>query len=338
MKRHIWLLMLISALVLLCATSSLAQFPGQKYGSTYSVGNGSAWMQMYQGWYRGSLAWYICTDTNNISYAASHHITLAPKLTSFINHGAWVMYVVTNFSQGPVFAAAPSTGMPYSGIWRIYFITWLPTAIPRVITSDLALPLGSEATTTASDIVLDAPIVAEGPLGGPWKPAPPGCYRIAQAQDYNVFTKKVKLPAWNVFVDDPITHAVSVQSCLITDTENTTLRTLLQCNLAPALVNAPDADTQRFWVRRWDDPASPPPPCQLPVIEDGPIPVLTPWRNWNYGYSPVMRFVVLTWATAPYSLKVNNDITLQMLWGPGKPLQTYSSGSHINAPVIPTQI
>ncbi len=174
MKRYIAPIALSVVLVLLCASASLAIFPGKVYGTnpfpgvSYGfnnrVGDGLVWVGLQRGWVLGVPAWYACFATNNIRMAQTQRVTLvpyygsladgillieaqsltlAPKLTSAIGAGAQPMYIVTNFNNnGPVFSTSPLTVTPYTGLWEVVYITWNPGVTPWVITNTAA-PVGA---------------------------------------------------------------------------------------------------------------------------------------------------------------------------------------------------
>ena len=323
MKRYSLLLLVVSAIVFALATS-----PAQ---AVFPVRDGTVTLPMYQGWYSGYPAWYLATDTNDIRWAMTQHLTLARKLSSaFFGAGAAAMFYVTNpvMSQGPVFETMPGNAL-YSGIWRVRAVTWNPgyTRVPLTsIGQILALQAGGQLTWVDTFTRVDYPIVAVGPLGGSWlaKPWPP-FYRIPQGITHNPYAKTITLPYWNVFCDDPITRRVSTQRVIIPDAGDAALASALGANLAPQLMNYPFADTQRMWVMR-----TPKPPSQLPVIEDCPSSLS--WMNRNANYSPVMRYTWLGRNIPPWVV-VNNDTFLQMLIGSGG-LVVFHETQRINAPVI----
>ncbi len=323
MKRFKLLLVAASLCAFaLAASPAVAVFP---------VPDGSMALRMYQGWYDGNPAWYLATDTNDIRWASTQGLTLARKLTSAgVGTGAAWAYVVTNpaLNQGPVFETMPGLAA-YSGIWRVRAVTWNAgyARVPLTSATDiLARQVGGELTVADAFTRVDYPIVALGPLGGPWlaKPYPP-FYRIPQGITHNPYAKTITLPYWNVFCDDPTTRRVSVRRVIIPDAQDATLSALLGANLAPGLATFPFTDTQRFW-----DMIAPKPPSQLPVIEDCPSSLS--WYNRNANYSPVMRYTTLNRNIPPYAV-INNGTLLQVLIGNGG-LVVVSETLRINAPVV----
>lgn|GEM_PF-828489 len=341
MKRYVGMLVLSVTLILLLASASMAIFPGRIYGTnpfpgiSYGfnnrVGDGLVWVQLERGWVLGVEAWYACFATNNIRMAQTQtytlapycgylvnrnansvqsqpqsqpqSLTLAPKLTSAIGAGAQPMYVVTNFNNhGPVFSTSPLTVAPYTGLWEVVYITWLPGVTPWVITNTAAppgappgLPLpdvqaifssqapGTPANPFAVATVLDCPIFAVGPISNPWfKPTscPPNpIYRIPQGVylDYN--KKRLLIPFWNVYCQDDITHAVSVRTVIIPDASDPTIAALVGANFAPTLASVPIPDRSNMFVFNWQQDINPDPEViqllkvlanQYPLVDDCP--------------------------------------------------------------------
>lgn len=316
----------------------------------YPVPDMVASFQMQQGWYNGQLVWFICTDTNDINFAQSYDLTLAPKLSSAIGSGAADVYIVRNpaSTQGPIFTAVPGA-LPYSGIWQVTYVDWQP-GFPKVsITSEaqiVALVGSGAVTVTPTSAVVDCPIMAVGPLGGPWYPAPAGRYRIPQAfvrWNYT-YTKEICLPAYCVFCQDPITRRVTRTDVIVPDAETTALADLLRANYAPGLASIPFSDTMRFWVI-----LNSPQNCQLPVIEacptnlalnnfvnadSAPISRGCGGRlNTNYVYSPVQRLTLLNRVSVGQSAVINNPPYIEDLLLNGA-LSVDSESDHINAPVV----
>ncbi len=176
MMRYSVRIALIAALIGICAGACLA-------GSSIPIpaASGSAPFQMQQGWWNGYEVWYISTDTSNVSWAGQYRLTLAPLLGSVTAPKMWVV-LNPPATQGPIFQAVPGIAA-YAGVVDVVTITWNPgyVKIPIISASQIATLIG-ESVLRAVDtrIVVDNPIVAVGPLGGPWLPQPPGAYRIRQ--------------------------------------------------------------------------------------------------------------------------------------------------------------
>ena len=324
MKRHNLILIGITLLLVLAsASASLAVFPIPDDCKTF---------KMFQGWFDGNLAWYICTDTNNIRQAQTQNITLAFELESAYKKTAPV-YIVTNPTATPVpiFSTRPGDRC-YSGIWTVYFVTWVKLYAREPLTSEkqilwLAKKGDLKICPSNPHLVVDYPIVALGRLGGPWlqKPDPP-FYRIPQGITHDPYNKTITLPIFNVFCDNRVSRLPKIAQVVITDVGDPGLAFDLKANLAPGLFAIPSKDTQRFWVI-----GSPKPPSQLPVIED--CPDFLTWRNSNRYYSPVMKFIKLFRKGVEPSTVVNNDTYLLTLINNGlfKPNWWIT---RINAPVV----
>lgn len=330
MKRCSLPVVFCVALLILTSAASLAVFPAP---------DGCVDVYVKQGWYNDDVAWYFCSATNNIRWAQTENITLVPKLSSFAGNAARAIIFVTNFNQGPIFSQRPGIAN-YSALWEVVFITWKPGVCKRPITNNqfagpgnpYGIPQGDVTISGETGIILDCPILALSRISGPFlqKPDPP-YYRIPQALGVDPYLKWIKLPFWKVFCDDPITKAVHTERMLITDAVNPAVVAQLKTNLAPRLALGPDADTQRFW-----EIIPPGPPAQLPVIEDCPSDCS--WRNWNYGYSPVMRYLQLQRDLTPpdnipIETMVNNDTFLLSLLGSGR-LDQVANRARINAHVL----
>ena len=359
MKRYLLLLSVLTILAL-AMEPALAVFPKPDAVPKY---NGTKTFKLNQGWFDDTVTWFIYTDTNNIRWASTPYLaispkllTLCPKLTSALEEwpysdpdlAAREMIVVLNYNQGPVFSTRPTTPgadppdyPDYSGLWQITYITWLPTATKRPITNTddasvgnpTGVPDATEVTEVESGIVVNCPIMAIGALGGPWYPAPLGRYRIKQAKSYSAYGKTITLPYYLVYADNPITWRVSLVAVIITDSSDATQAALLGANEAPGLLHMPPDDTQAFWYQN-----DPKPPFQYPVIEDAPT--AFSWRNTNYGYSPIMDYIVLDRDyTPPDDMArwtiVTNDRYLQLLITGGRLDIVSGPRVVINAPVVP---
>lgn len=320
-------------------------FPSIHYGLYASIGQGTATVQMYQGWYQGQVVWYIARDTNLIRPIQQSRVetdildTLCtcpkitsvapypiPKLTSALEGGAPLVYFVTNYQQGPIFTTVP--GNPdYSGLWRVVYITWRPGAVRRAICSASELPSGAEATFDLTNIVVDDPIMAVGRLGGPWNPAPAGTYRIPQALGYDVYAKTIDLPTWATFARDPVKRTILQTEVLVTDVSDPVLAELLRANYAPGLLAVPASDTQRLWVFDWtQDPA--PPPGQLPVMEH----VIRNVNGLNVEreYSPVMQLNLLRRVGIPPKVFNNPELIENCLPPNGSALEVVNADHRLN--------
>ncbi|MCE5322916.1 hypothetical protein LLG46_06335 [bacterium] len=326
MVRYSLLFVMVAVLIVMSTGASLAVFPKP---------DGYMDVEMQRGWYNNQLAWFVPCETNSISFAWSYDLDLSKKLSSLIGNANAYMYIFTNSSQNPVFSAAP--GGTYSGIWQIVYVEWITT--PWVVmnsddydenTNPHGMPLdGVQADLTPSDTVIDAPIVATGPLGGKWV-STGSKYRIKQAQvlpNY-AYTKIIMLPYWYTYAQDDFTGYVSQVLVFITDAASSTVANLVGANVAPLLAAADVANTQNFWSV---NPLKP--PYQYPVISEAPVYDDVNWFNTNDDYSPVNIYQAVVRGTLPYSATVTTDDYLVYLLGTGG-LVTSGSASNINAHVL----
>jgi hypothetical protein len=313
---------------------------------------------MQQGWYGDGLAWFIRTDTSNVKTSFDEYanytiywqgLTFAPKLAHAADDVALV-YVILNHQQGLVFSAAPGDS-DYSGVWRVIFVVYHPDVTPWTVkntdpydpdTNPNGLPPVEDADFYSTDpeerpLVVKYPIVALGQLGGPWESAPDGGYRIPQAKiDYNyTYTKKVWLPFWYVYCQDPVTKYVSLRRVIVPDVydpesvpDSEKLAPKIGANIAPGLAAMPDDAEQGFFYMN-----NPKPMNQYPVVEECPNAWYFPWRNSNFEYSPVMVYTVFD-RLIPGSAVITNPRTIGLLMDNGK-LVIARDDQIINAPVIP---
>lgn len=284
--------------------------------------------QMRQGWEDGELVWYICTDASDQQIACQEEflhivqanqrqnavslcfntINFAPRLTALAGQLAPV-YIITGQPQ-PVFTAVP--GDPsYSGLWQAVYVTFKPGAQRHCvnnaqpydpINNPTGLPTMADATFSVTNragnpIILKCPIMAVGPLAGPWHPEPgnTSIYRIPQGRvcaDYT-YTKVVWLPFWNIYCQDPITKRVCVRQIVIPDACDPPglpfedqLVPKLGANDAPGLCLL--TDMQKFY---WQ--VGPQPVNQYPIVQACPSESTCPCLNFNYQYTPVQKVVVL---------------------------------------------
>ncbi len=254
-----------------------------------------------------------------------------PKLASALRGGAPVVYLVTNFQQGPIFTTRPGNS-DYSGLWHVVFLTWVPGSIPRPIIDANDLP--AEVTQEDSEVVVNWPTMAIGPLGGPWPLAPAGGYRIGQVQDYDLYSKIIKLPAWATFSRDPIHRTIVQVETLITDVSDPTLAEIIQANYAPALDDVPASDTQKIWIFDWTQlPAQP--PAQLPVMQHIPTPPLNSISGYEYNtnrdYSPTMQIELLRRIGLPPRVYNNPEFIESQL---GTNLEVIEDSYRLNALIV----
>lgn len=326
MKRYRTLIIAITLLII-AANFGFAAFPKP---------DGYAQIKMQQGWHGGQLAWYFETYTNDIDFASGYNLLLSPLLDSTIGEEAGTadMYIVRNpiQTQGPIFSAVPGE-VSYSGLWQVTYIDWNAgyTKVPiKSLIQIAALEIAGEITLTKLDVVIDAPIVATGPLGGPWNPATSGRYRIKQALVLPNYaqTKIIQLPAFIVNCQNPVTQKVSFGYILITDAYDTTTATLLGANYAPALGDVDQANQVNFDVFNWAQASMPVPLSQLPVLNICPFEN----NNINKNYSPIAAFDVANRTGLPINTVVNNYDLFEQYKTAGLITNNYSFV--VNAPVV----
>ncbi len=368
MKRYrILLLALVSLLGIACANCCSA-LDGLSDVYTFPRVNRSNLDQfelfrMQQGYFQNDLVWFVTTDTDDLKTAFDSYknasiyycgITYAPKLINAVGSVA-TMYIVLNNQQGPVFTDVPG-GATYSGLWQVIFVQFKPGVSKHTIkntdpydpiTNPTGLPSPADADyfTTAvngTPIILKAPIVAVGPLGGPWYPAPAGQYRIAQAKaDYDyAYRKDIWLPYWRVYCTDQVSKRVMVRRVIIPDVLDPVtvpveyqLAAKIGANKAPGLALIPQTAESTFYFLTGIGPVN-----QYPVIDACPSDPYQACRNANTNYSPVMKEVALGRYNVPTSSVFNNVSVIQNMLSkpPLSPhLFIYGDTQVINAPVIP---
>ena len=324
--------------MVLFVSAVLAAVVAGPSAAVYPVPDGAVNLQMNQGWFDDVVAWFIATDTNDISIAASSGMTLAPKLSNTLppNSTAQPVYWPTNaFPPRVVFSTAPGE-IEYSGIWQVFFVTWKPgfgrpitNAQPASMMNPTGLPDASEADTVETNTVVDLPIVALHRLAGPFLPKPPPFYRIPQAIHHDPRGRRITLPTWDTYTFDPISRRVSVRPVIITDVRDQGLADELGANLAPGLLNAPDPGTPNMYV--YDDPK---PITQLPVYPDSPNGRGV--RNTNFEYDPLRRLIVVDRQDLPQSTTIQTEIVQLQLQGLGV-IQIRADFQRMNAPMLPLQ-
>lgn len=329
MKRYSVLLIAL-ALVLITASASFAVFPKP---------DGSATFKMQQGWAGAGLpVWYICTDTSDVNFASSQHLTLAPKLANgFYGAGVAAMFIVKNpiESQGPVFETIPGQNL-YSGIWRVRLVTWLNLSARVPLTSIgqiLNLKNQGKLKYDETEVRIDYPIVAVGSLGCPGNTSPTR-FTIAQALSFNTLTKTVTLPTFKVYCQNPSTQAITVGKVIIPDVGNPTLARLIGANIAPALNFYPAGGKSIIDLFNWQQPyltsVLPIPPTQYLVRSACPTSLSV--SNFNYNYSPVATFDIFNRNTLPLGTVINNFKLFEKYRSSN--LVTLAASLNVNAPAV----
>lgn len=331
--------------------------------------------QMKQGWVDGELVWYICTDASDQQIACQQQfplrtlvaqkansvycydtINFAPRLTQAAGQVA-LLYVVTGQPQ-PVFTAVPGDAT-YSGVWQIVYVTFKP-GVPRYcvnnadpydpVSNPNGLPSAADAVFTATNkagnpIVVKYPIMAVGPLGGPWQPAPGNTdiYRIPQgvACACYAYDKVIYLPFWNIYCQDPITKRVCVRQIVIPDACDPPglpiedqLVPKLGANDAPGLCDIDEAATQNFYWQLGPQPIS-----QYPIVQECPSAYVCPCYNYNYDYTPIEKVVVFQRNVPPMaqSAVITNEPVLLSFLADGC-LSEVRSSQIIDGTIIPARV
>lgn len=334
MKRYSLLLAVSVLLVLVSPGASLAVFPQP---------DDSVVLPVNQGWFNGIQAWYISTDTTDISLAGQDRLTLFQAVPT----GAAPVYIITNpaEAQGPVFSAAPDP-VPrpyppppyYSGIWRVVYVTWNSGAARIPLFSEQQI-MDLEATRALSllwtQIAVDSSIVAVGPLGRP-------DYLIPQAEDLSLAAREIRLPTWSTYSQDPVSGRSYVNRVIIPDALSVwspvpgsiDMAALIGANPAYGLGSMGPVDHDNtFAAINWVQFSSsggivPVPPDQFLVSRDSPTACGT--ANLNSGYSPFARMIVMVRFPFVPSDAVFSNWT-QVTTSPGL---TGVYGTTINAPIL----
>ncbi|MCX6345797.1 MAG: hypothetical protein NT018_12120 [Armatimonadetes bacterium] len=317
--RKLILMTLMLMLTFYSASACLAVYPEP---------DGTACLQMFQGYVGGNLAWYVCTDTSNYRFSQTQNLTFAPKLDSAWGVAA-PLYIVENplGTQGPIFSAKPGDAN-YSGIWTVVYVKWIDESAKTPLISEDQIfdaETAGDLTVTPSDPhnVVDYPIVILGSLASA-REIGLGHYIIPQFID--IYKRKITLPTFNVSCSDGTTMEPFIKKIIITDVGDEALATSLGANLAPGLLDIDALNKQAFWVRR-----GPKPPSEVPIIEFCPDNYAS--FNAEKEYTPVMQYTILHSFIAP-STQITNKNYLKLLIGNGG-LVIAQSDQVINAPVLP---
>lgn len=370
MRRSSFLV--LTLLLALCASSSLAIFPGPQIGAItpQTVGDGTVQIQLLHGWGAGNAVWYSCFATNDIRTAQTQNLTLSANLTIAV---ANFMYVVTNFNnQGPSFLFPPPS-LNYTGIWAVQYIMWRPGVIPWVITNPEApmgsapgLPNGTQAYYSMTPnppnplpapqillphglpfaptgfTILDCPIFAVGNLNNPWGSG--GVYRIPQGRYVNTYTKQLTIPFWYVYCRNDVTRAIEVHRIIMPDVGDFGLARLIGANYAPLLNAPPPNERNSLFVFNWAQDIDPGPGIRLlkvlvnqyPVRSECPRPCGP--GNLNRDYTPLATFLLIN--------KINPNLTEVLFNNEEFILQQIGTGGLafaaprfiVNAPVLCDQL
>lgn len=313
--------------------------------AAYPVPDRIVAVTLLHGWFDDQAAWYVPTLSSDLKFAEvpqtsipdTDTLTFAPEFAACIDAGlANDVYIVLNYVQGPVFSTAPTEPDIYTPIWQVNTVTWLDPNKARPITNDkpadelnpTGLPSPDEAVIVKTNVVLNASILALGPLNGAWLPAPQDTYRIPQGIACNQQSKTLLIPAYNVFCQNPLTQrGIWLRTMLILDAADSNTAVMFGTNLSTRLSTVPPELMQRLYVMNEPKPMS-----QLPIVRECPIPNWLRMPNTNYRYTPLMLITAMDRLIPIYAI-INNVQSLDWLLQAG--LLTIADESKIvNAPLV----
>jgi hypothetical protein len=154
--------------------------------AAYLLPQGEATLQfpMLQGWFDGKPVLYVTTDVSDAEVAKLKGANYAPRLAQALPLAAGrqpgdtssvdKVYAITNFSQGSVFASAPTpighqnADVAYSPLWQLIKVTWVPRNSARTLRSEEEVLTAADRGQVVLDttrVVLNCPIVQRGPEG-----------------------------------------------------------------------------------------------------------------------------------------------------------------------------
>jgi hypothetical protein len=314
--------------------------------AAYPVPDRLVTVTLLHGWVDDQAAWYVPTlssdpkfaEVPQISILDTGTLTFAPGFAACIDAGlANDVYIVVNYVQGPVFSTAPTEPDIYTPIWQVNTVTWLDPNKARPITNDkpadalnpTGLPSPDEAVIVRTNVVLNASILAVGPLKGAWLPAPQGTYRIPQGTVCDQQSKTLLMPAYDVFCQNPLTQrGIWLRTMLILDAADSNTARMFGANLSTRLSTVPPELMQRLYVMNEPKPMS-----QLPIVRECPVPNRLSIPNTNYRYTPLMLITAMDRHIPLYAV-INNVQSLD--WLLQAELLTIADESKIvNAPLAP---
>ena len=145
---------------------------------------GTVSMPLLTGWFQGQAVYYVTTDVSDVEVARAKNSNYAPRLVNALptpeigpghRSSVDIVYGVTNFSQGSIFASAPepvgagNQDPSYSPLWQLAKVTWRTGRAPHVLKSEEDILDAAEhgvVDVSMTRVVLNCPIVHRGPLGG----------------------------------------------------------------------------------------------------------------------------------------------------------------------------
>ena len=334
MKCYSLLLTISVLLALAASTASFAAFPEPDGSVVFGLG---------MGWFNDTPAWFVSTDTTDISLAGTQRLTLFEAVPT----GAAPVYVVTNPAepQGPIFSTAPGPAPVlypppyYSGIWRVVYVDWNSGATRMPLTSAqqiMAMASAGALSLLGTQTAVDYSIVAIGSLGDP-------VYVTPQVRGIDPVRLQVELPAWNVYSQDWDTGRETVKRVIIPDAFSQPSNAAGYIDLAPIIganeayglgsigpVDIDNAIVAIDWTQfAADGGVLPVRPDQFLVERD--TPTAGGPANGNSSYSPFATLTVLArFPTTPWDALFTD---WNQVWNSPALAGVYSDT--VNAPVLP---
>lgn len=147
-----------------------AQIPGK-------APNPRVILPLVQCWYRGQVAWYIQTETSDLTLSQQQDVNNVPGLANVLSAQTTAVddiYHVTNFTQGNVIPSAPIPAGPgntdpnYTPLWQVSLVTWNPGITPYLLKSEqdiLSEKARGSLKIVKTNIVVNCPVIYT-PFGG----------------------------------------------------------------------------------------------------------------------------------------------------------------------------
>ena len=326
---------IVTTCLVCCSGACMAAFP---------VPDGFAPITILRGWHADEAVWYANSLSSDPKFAevpqssipGTRTLTFVPGFSALADSSVvGDMYVVVNYVQGPVFSSTPLEPDEYTPLWRVSTVTWLDPNIARPITNDrpagpdnpTGLPSDTEAIIGRTSVVVNASIVAVGPLKCAWLPAPEGTYRIAQGIECDQWSKTLLVPVYNVFCQNAQTRrGIWLRQMMILDAADPITAYQCRANLSTKLAALPQEFLQRLYVMNEPKPMS-----QFPILRE--CPTVFGARNTNFGYTPLMLITAMD-RRLPLSSVINNPPSLDWLLQAGL-LSIVEETRIVNAPLIP---
>jgi hypothetical protein len=134
-------------------------------------------LPLVQCWYRGQVAWYIQTETSDLTLSQQQDVNNVPGLANVLSAQTTAVddiYHVTNFAQGNVIPSAPNPAGPgntdpnYTPLWQLSLVTWNPGITPYLLKSEqdiLSEKARGSLKIVKTNIVVNCPVIYT-PFGG----------------------------------------------------------------------------------------------------------------------------------------------------------------------------